>query len=130
MTLTAEKMYRAFELLARHGLGERMSERDKEHFTRVLNKLTEGGLLPRGKTSDLVAEYDSAVQQIADEDRVLAEAEDASRQEPVDGTGSVWSGTLTVTGPDETHAITDEELAALDDEPTTVGTKKRGKLKV
>ncbi|MBN2840875.1 MAG: hypothetical protein JXP37_07985, partial [Coriobacteriia bacterium] len=43
------------------------------------------------------------------------------------GSWGELNGTLTVTGPDETHTITEEELTALDDEPTTVGTKKRGK---
>jgi hypothetical protein len=96
---------------------------DKEHFTRVLNKLTEGGLLPRGKTSDLVAEYDGAVQQIADEDKAAADAENAQRE------AAALADAIDTDPERDTIELTDADVT-LDDEPTTVGTRKRGKLKV
>jgi hypothetical protein len=47
----------------------------------------------------------------------------SARQTPEFVIPGTMSGTLTVDR-DETHTITDEDLAALDDEPTTVGTRK------
>lgn len=45
---------------------------DKERFARVVTRMGEAGLLPRGKASDLVAEYDYIV--------TLLKAEDDARE--------------------------------------------------
>lgn len=54
-----------------------MADSNKEHFLTLAARFESVGLLPKGKTADLLENYDFVVQQIEDEKKASAEVADA-----------------------------------------------------
>lgn len=83
----------------------------KEHFEKVVQRMAEGGLLPRGLATELAQQYDYTVADLATEAKPSAEAQavldDAAARGLLhsdNGSISFFTGDLTVTGPDDAAA--------------------------
>lgn len=51
-----------------------MADSNKDHVTTILTRFEQVGLLPKGKTADLLENYDFVVQQMEDEAKAVADA--------------------------------------------------------